>query len=83
MFDFLFRLAIKLGINLVVWVLILSIEWNGELLFDRAHRIIMESPVSESVHESLQAGWDSIHEVFHRNYAKYHKPNDTSDTYVR
>ena len=73
MIDLVIKWVFKLVFNLVLWVLILSIRWEGQTLFKRAQNLLLESPVSGLVDENLQFTWDNINEIFNKTYAKIQK----------
>ena len=52
--------GIKACFQLVLWVFLLSISWDGRTLFDRTHEIIVDNEVVESLDLQLRELWEEI-----------------------
>ncbi|MFK7825540.1 MAG: hypothetical protein AB8G05_15425 [Oligoflexales bacterium] len=63
----------KIFVHLVVWVFILSIQWDGRTLYDRAHEVLVDNPVIDLVDEELKDLWDKVSATAESTYAKLRK----------
>ena len=57
------KTLVKFVVQLVVWVLILSINWDGITLFDYLHEIIVENPVVETLDQELSDVWSHLRNI--------------------
>ena len=73
MIQDLIKWLIKIFMHLVVWVFILSIQWDGRTLYDRAHEILVDNPLVDLVDEELKDLWDKVSATAESTYAKLRK----------
>ena len=60
MMNSILKVILKLVLQMVVWVFVLSISWNGRTLFDRAHDVLVDNSVVEEIDAKLGEVWDSM-----------------------
>ena len=53
----------KVFLQMVLWVFILSISWNGRTLFDRAHELLVRNALVSSVDQELADLWHKLSET--------------------
>ncbi|NRA44083.1 MAG: hypothetical protein HRU09_03895 [Oligoflexales bacterium] len=70
MIQDLIKWLVKIFLHLVVWVFILSIQWEGRTLYDRAHEILVDNPLVDLVDEELKDLWDKVSATAASTYAK-------------
>jgi hypothetical protein len=47
----------KIALQMVFWVFLLSIRWDGRTLFDRAHEILVDNSVVAEVDREASRIW--------------------------
>ena len=70
MIQDLIKWLVKIFMHLVLWVFILSIQWDGRTLYDRSHEILVDNPLVELVDEELRGLWDKVSATAVSTYAK-------------
>lgn len=68
---------------LMLWVLILSVRWEGRTLFERAHELILENPVAELIVEEAEEFWGRLSETVWVTYAKLHDDREKQEEGLR
>ena len=58
-------LFIKLSIQFVFWVFVLSVSWDGEPLFNKAHKILVKNELVETISEKSLIVWDNFYTSFY------------------
>lgn len=77
MIQDLIKWATKILLHMVVWVFILSIQWEGRSLYDRAYEVLVDNPLVDLVDEELNELWDKVSETAESTYAKLKKEENT------
>ncbi|MEZ4742554.1 MAG: hypothetical protein R3B45_08915 [Bdellovibrionota bacterium] len=57
------KIILKMALQMVVWVFILSISWSGRTLFDRAHELLIRNSIVEAVDSELANVWYKVKET--------------------
>ena len=58
----LIRFILKVLIQYVVWVVILSFSWNGKTLFERSKPYIFENKIAQVVKKKATGLWNSVYD---------------------
>jgi hypothetical protein len=53
-------LFIKLGFQMVFWVLVFSVKWQGQPLFYHARTLVMKNEIVKSADEYLSNLWYKV-----------------------
>ena len=56
-------LFMRACLQMVLWVFILSFSWEGRSLFDRAHEIIIDNELVESLDKQIGQIWYEVSEA--------------------
>lgn len=57
--DFM-KWCFKLVFNAILWVFILSINWNGRTMFSYAHATLVDNAVVRAFDEQLAVMWSKV-----------------------
>jgi hypothetical protein len=60
MFKDLAKKSAKTFVAFVIWVFILSYQWQGRTLFARAHEVLVENSLVEFIDQQLSATWKRV-----------------------
>lgn len=58
MFRAVFISGGKLVFQLMLWVFVLSISWNGRTLYDRVYEVLLENQIIQVVDEKVEDVWE-------------------------
>ncbi len=73
------RWLMKIALQMVFWVFVLSISWERRTLFERAHEILIENPLVEMVHEEGARLCVKIYETGKLTFAQLSEKNDKNE----
>ena len=54
-------LFLKLSIQFVFWVFLLSVSWGGETLFQKAHKVLVRNELVETISEKALVVWNNVY----------------------
>tara|TARA_B100002051_G_C16405602_1_gene472075 strand:- start:300 stop:563 length:264 start_codon:yes stop_codon:yes gene_type:complete len=64
---------IRLGFQLVFWVLILSIRIDGRTIYDRTYDILVDNELFNSVDEKVQDLWYTLSESVKKSFLQFYE----------
>ena len=68
--------VLKYCLQGVMWVLILSISWKGETLFERGHNVFVDNDLVELLNEQVEDIWVKVEKVFRISIAQVIKDEE-------
>ena len=60
MIVMLLRYAVRCSLSAITWVFILSLQWEGKMIFDWAHDAMVEVVAIDEVDRQLKATWQRL-----------------------
>ena len=70
MFQVLIKWPLKLFIQLIFWVFILSLDWHGQTLYERVHKLLYSSELAQLARSEVNSLWHWLTDAAEGSYAK-------------
>ena len=69
--------VIRLGFQLIFWVLILSIRIDGRTIYDRTYDILVDNELFNSVDEKIQDLWYTASDSVKKSFLHFYEEKKT------
>ncbi len=70
---------LKIALQMVIWVFVLSFKWDGRSLFDHGHKILVENAFVDMVEEEANRLFNKIYETGKLTFAEISGKNDKTE----